>query len=448
MHLVACGINHHTAPVEVRERLAFGKAELPRVIGEVRSLPGVRGCVVLATCNRTEVYAAVSEAGSGAEVLAAYLRGKAGLDGEKVAHHLRFWTCYEAVRHLFRVAAGLDSMVLGETEILGQVRDAYEEALRHGATNRVLNTLFQEAVRVGKRVRSTTGIDQHPASVSYAAVALAERELGGLAGATALIIGAGEMGELTLKHLLSRGVQAVLVSNRSFARAQELARVYGGEAVSFEELEEHLRRADVVVSCTAASHFVLTRAKVEKALAGRDPRPLFLIDIAVPRDVEPAVRELPGVILYDIDDLAGVVLQHTEERRRAAAEGERLVEEAVAEFSRWLATLSVVPVIKALQRRGEELKEAEVEKCLRRLGNVDARTERLVRALAHALVQKLFHAPIANLKERALGPEGHLYGEVLRQLFDLEIPAEDRELLSWAAAWEKAATKVAGEARG
>ncbi|NPV28682.1 MAG: glutamyl-tRNA reductase [Firmicutes bacterium] len=425
MFIAAVGINHRTAPVEVREKLAFGKTGLIPVLLEVKELPPVHGCVVLSTCNRTEIYAAVTQIKEGLKALGDYLQNKAQLTDREASRFFQSWTCYEAINHLFRVAAGLDSMILGETEILGQVREAYELACRLKVGNNVVNTLFQEAIRIGKRVRTVTGIDQHPVSVSYAAVELVKQTFGDLRGCTVLIIGAGEMGELTLKHLVAQGVSTILVSNRSFERAEALARVYGGEAIRYDLLFSQLERADIIIGCTAAPHFVITAGQVRQAVAARRGRPLFFLDIAVPRDIDPSVGKIPGVVLYDIDDLEHVVLEHMDERKKAAAAAEEMIKEAVGEFLRWLSSLSVVPTIKALRAKGEAIKEAELKRYLNRLGKLDARSEKLIRALAHSLMNKFLHTPIVRLKEYAGTHEGHLYSQVLENLFDLEVECDE-----------------------
>lgn len=426
MYLIAVGINHRTAPVEVRERLAFGRNSLQVAVQEIGGLTGLDGFVILSTCNRTEIYAESSYSYQGVDLLKRYLGGKAGLTEDEQDAYLQSWTGVHAVEHLFRVASGLDSMILGETEILGQVRDAYETACMLRTGSSTLNVLFQEAIRTGKKVRSLTGIDRHPTSVSYAAVELARQVLGGkLDNSTVLIIGAGEMGELTLKHLVSHGASTVLVSNRSFERAEALAGEYGGEAIKFDQLFDHLNRADIVISCTAAAHFVITAERVRRAVAGRSGRPLLFIDIAVPRDVDPEVAELSGVHLYDIDDLQQVIFEHMEERRKAACAAEQLVKEAVDLFRDWLGTLPLVPVIKALQQKGDEIKDAELRRCLNRLGSVDPRTEKLIRTLAHSLTRKLLHTPIVRLKEYAQREEGMLYSRAICALFDLDVDQDD-----------------------
>ncbi|MDH7576332.1 MAG: glutamyl-tRNA reductase [Bacillota bacterium] len=428
MFVVAVGMNHRTAPVEVREKFAFGKTGLISVLREVKELPPVQGCVVLSTCNRTEIYAAVTQVQEGQKILEDYLQSKAQLPEQDGAKYFQNWTCYEAISHLFRVAAGLDSMILGETEILGQVRGAYELACRLKVGNNVINTLFQEAIKIGKRVRTVTGIDQHPASVSYAAVELVKQTFGNLGGCTVLIIGAGEMGELTLKHLVAQGVSTILVSNRSYDRAEALARLYGGEAIRYDLLFSQLERTDIVISCTAAPHFVISGAQVHQAVAAKKGRPLFLLDIAVPRDIEPTAGQIPGVILYDIDDLEHVVLEYMEERKKAAVVAEKMISEAVTEFLKWLSTLSVVPTIRVLQEKGEEIKEAELRRYLRRLGKLDPRSEKIIRGLANSIINKLLHTPIIRLKEYACKHEGHLYSQILENLFDLKVQSGDSEV--------------------
>lgn len=420
MFLIAMGVNHRTAPVEVRERLAFGKAGLSNVLLELRQLPPVSGAVVLSTCNRTEVYAAVAELEKGLAAIKKYLCEKANLNEQEACHYFQSWTCYDVITHLFRVAAGLDSMVLGEAEILGQVREAYETACWLKTGNNVINTLFQEAIKAGKRVRTLTGIDRHPVSVSSVAVELVRQTFGGnLEGRTVLVIGAGEMGELTLKNLLARGVSTVLVSNRSFERAETLAKEYGGEAVRYDEFYNCLERADIVISCTSATHFVVSAEKVRNTVGDRRERPLFFIDIAVPRDVEPAVAEIPGVYLYDIDDLERVISESMEERKKAAVAAEKIISEAVKDFLKWLNTLTVLPTIKALKEKGDRIKEDELRRCLSRLGRCDPNTEKLIRSMANSIVNKMLHDPITRLKDYAARHEGHMYSKVIENLFDL-----------------------------
>lgn len=333
-------------------------------------------------------------------------------------------SCQQAIEHLFRVASGLESMVLGETEILGQVRQAYNQARERGVSSGVLNTLFQKAISVGKRVRTETGLDRNAVSISYAAVEKAKQVFGSLKGRTVLVVGAGKMSGLALGYLLDNGVSTVVVSNRSYDRAVELAEKVGGKAVRLDCLYEELEKADIVISCTAASHYVIYREDLEPCFEKRSNE-LLLIDIAVPRDIDPAIGGIPGVHLYDIDDLNSVVESNLMARQRAAREAEKIIAEEIEEFNDWLATLSVVPVIKALKARGDEIRETEVRRALNRLGNLTPREEKVINALASSIVNQLLHFPVVNLKEMATSDRGHLYAELTKKLFQLEMDSEE-----------------------
>jgi glutamyl-tRNA reductase len=334
-------------------------------------------------------------------------------------------TLYDAIRHLFRVTAGLDSMVLGETQILGQVRQAYQAACQCGATNKVLNTLFQQAITVGKRVRTETGIDKNPVSISYAAVELARQTFGSLHGRTVLVIGAGKMSELTALHLVSNGVEGIIVSNRSYDRAVTMAEKFGGRAVRFNQLFSCLDQADIVISCTAASHYVVRAGDVKDLMRGRGGRRLMIIDIAVPRDIDPAVAGIEGITLFDVDDLQNVVDQNLQERKEAAVVGESVVEEELGQFMKWLATQFVVPTIASLKDLGERVKQKELRRALNRLGEISDHDRKVVSSMANSIVNQLLHIPVTRLKEYALTPEGHLYTEVLQNLFDLDVPGQE-----------------------
>lgn len=425
MYIVAVGLNHRTAPVEVRERVAFSARQLRQALAELRTYEVCKGCVILHTCNRTEIYAAVTQREQGLAAILAFLGQKCGSAAEELRPYLYTYTDYEAVGHLFRVAAGLDSMIVGETQILGQVREAYEVARDEGASNGVLNTLFQQAISAGKRVRTETKIDQNAVSVSYAAVELAKTATGGLAGRTVLVVGAGKMSALAAEYLVANGVSRVLVTNRSYAKAAELAARLGGQALPFEELYTGLATADIVLSCTSAPHYVIRRAGVEEALSTRCGRPLILIDIAVPRDVEPTVAELPGVSLYDIDDLEQVIQDNLARRRELAKVAENILAEEINSFLTWLSTLSVVPTIVALKERGERIKQAELQRAFNRLGNVGPRERRVITALANSIVNQLLHDPVVNLKYYATEHQGHHYAEILQKLFGLEVKVEE-----------------------
>ncbi|MDD2358978.1 MAG: glutamyl-tRNA reductase [Syntrophaceticus schinkii] len=421
MHLIALGMNHRSAPVEVREKLAFSSGMMQSVVTDLKGFPSVGGFIVLSTCNRTEIYASVLRVQDGICDLKRYLCGLAQISEDEVSRYFHVWRCEEVVEHLFRVAAGLDSMILGETEIQGQVIDAYQYACSMKTSDKILNTLFQDAIRFGKRFRSQTAIDQHPVSVSYAAVELARSVFGNLSDCTVLIIGAGEMGELALKHLIARGVKTVLVSNRSYARACNIAQEYGGEAIRYDHFLTRLDKSDIVIGCTAAAHFVIHAEKVRQVMAKGRQRPLFFIDIAVPRDIDPAVKEIPGVILYNIDDLEEVVLEGMQERRKAALEAEGMLQEAVGEFLNWASALTVVPTIRALQQKGNEIMEEELRRCFNRLGETDPRTEKVIKSMAYSIVNKLLHTPTMRLKEYACRGDGQVYGEMLEDFFGVRL---------------------------
>jgi glutamyl-tRNA reductase len=328
----------------------------------------------------------------------------------------------EAARHLFRVASGIESMVLGESEILGQVRSAFAAANAAGTHNAVLSRLFHTAIRVGRRVRSETHINRHSVSVSSTAVALARRTLRDLSSRTVLVVSAGEAGKLAARSLADHGASRLLVTSRTARRARELAEELEGEPVAFRRLSAAMAEADIVISSSAAPGFLIGPREVEQAAAGRDGRPLLMIDIAVPRDIDPAVRQVPGVHLYDIDDLQGLVEQNRDARRREVGKAERIIDAELERFGEWLRTRSVIPTVAALRTRAEAVRQGEVERTLKRLGELSPRQRQRVEAMANALVQKLLHDPIARLK----GDDGERYVDAVRELFGLNggAPAE------------------------
>ncbi|KYH33141.1 glutamyl-tRNA reductase [Neomoorella mulderi] len=435
MFVVAAGLNHRTAPVEIREQLAFARHGLPAALEQLRAVAGVEGCVILSTCNRTEIYVACQQEETGIRAGKNFLGQSCRMDPKNLEGYLYTLNTRHTVRHLFRVAAGLDSMILGEDQVLAQVAEAYEIARETGTTNNILNTLWQQAITVGKRVRTETRIDRNTVSISYAAVELARQVFhGNLEGRTVLVIGAGKMSTLAARYLKDKGVTTVLVSNRSYDRAVALAFKIGGQAVRLDALEDYLSRADIVISCTAASHYILHREQVARARAARPDSPLMLIDIAVPRDIEPSAGDLPGVKLYDIDDLQQVVLANLEERQHAARQAEGIITAEVEAFFRWLGSLYVVPTIIALKEKAEAIKQAELERACNRLGELTPRQQKIIGSLANSIVNQLLHDAVVNLKKAALTPRGHLYAEALHELFNL--PVEGAKSRKEAAAVE------------
>jgi glutamyl-tRNA reductase len=405
MSVVLVGISHHQAPVELRERAAL---DPDRARELARRLAGEQGeAVCLSTCNRTELYLAdesAEEAERKAEAALLALEQELGPSLYRLRDEA-------AALHLFRVAAGLDSMVPGEGEILGQVRTAHGI----GATGPILDRLFRDALHAGKKARTETAIGESPASVSSAAAALAEQVFGELTDRSVLVVGAGEAGELAIKSLVARGAVIAFVANRTAAHAEKLTRRFGGEPVSLEAVGGSLEHVDVVLSSTASPGWTLTRADVERPLHARRGRPLFLIDLAVPRDLDPAIHELDGCYLYDIDDLEAVVAETLAGRRSEAERAETIVAGEAERFREWQASLDVVPAIASLRARAEEIREAELERA--KLSGAERRAAESVTA---AVLNKLLHLPTIRMKQAAAAADGVIYADAVRHLFGLE----------------------------
>jgi glutamyl-tRNA reductase len=405
MSVVLVGISHHRAPVELRERAAL---DLQRARELARTLAGEKGeAVCLSTCNRTELYLAEESAD------AAERKAEAALLAleEELGPALYRLRDEAAALHLFRVAAGLDSMVPGEGEILGQVRSAHDA----GATGPILDRLFRDALHAGKKARTETAIGESPASVSSAAAALAEQVFGELAGRTVLVVGAGETGELALKSLVARGATIAFVANRTAQPAEELTSRFGGKPLGLEDVGGSLEHVDVVLSSTAAPGWTLSRGDVERVLHARKGRPLFLIDLAVPRDLDPAIHELDSCYLYDIDDLEAVVAETLAGRRREAERAEAIVVGEADRFREWQASLDVVPAIASLRARAEEIRAAELARA--KLSGAERRAAESVTA---AVLNKLLHLPTIRMKQAAAAADGVIYADAVRHLFGLE----------------------------
>jgi glutamyl-tRNA reductase len=418
MRLVLVGTSHQRAPVELRELLAYDadlrRDALGRLAGDGSE------AVVLSTCNRTEVYAVSAEPAQVEERIYGELSSLSGLSHSELAPALYTVTDEAAAVHLFRVAAGLDSMVPGEAQILGQVREAYEAAREAETTGSMLHRLFRQALRVGKRVRTETAIGENPASVSSAAAELAERVFEGLEGRRILLIGAGKTADLTAANLISRGVGEIVVANRSPERAEALARRFGGRAVGLDTVEEELAHADVVVASTGSQGLVVSGEQVARAMRARRGRPVFFIDIAVPRDLDPAINDLEGCYLYDIDDLERVVAESVAGRREEAVRAEAIVCEEADSFRAWQLSLDVVPAIASLRARAESIRREELDRVEGRLASLSPSQRRTVEALTSQIVAKLLHQPTVRMKEAAAAADGGLYADAVRHLFGLE----------------------------
>jgi glutamyl-tRNA reductase len=420
MHLTMVGLSHKTAPIEIREKLTFPATAQQEALSLLTGGDEVSEAVILSTCNRTEIYAVTATEDGGSDAVIDFMCESHGLDRHDLVPYLYMESGEAVVRHLFRVVASLDSMVIGEAQILGQVKEAYEHAFDNDATGRVFNKLFRLSFEVGKRVRTETEIGESAVSISYAAIELAKKVFDTLAGRTILVVGAGKMSELTAKHLVANGVKNVLVANRTYERAVELADKFSGEAIPYEELFDRMRGADIVISSTSAPGYVITHDQVAPVMKGRHGRPLFLIDIALPRDVDPAVNDISNVFIYDIDDLNGVVESNLEERMREARKSEVIIDEELGVFETWLESMEVVPTVAALRAKAESIRSAEMERALKRLGGLSEKELQTVEMLTQAIVNKMLHEPTARLKEIAGERYGVAYIEAVRQLYGLD----------------------------
>ena len=417
--LFVSGLSHKTAPIAVREQLAVEEDKLREILLDVHATGVLAEVVILSTCNRVEVYGVADVLGEARALAFRRLGQHRGLDLAAVEPLLYTKSGAEAVHHCFRVAASLDSMILGEPQILGQVKEAFALAQSCQTVGPLLHHLWSQAFAVAKKVRTETELARHAVSVSYAAVELARKIFGSLDGKAVLLIGAGKMGELAAKHLVDQGAFQIFVANRTWARAQEMARALAGTAVPFEEWPEALSLVDIVITSTGAPEPIVRRAQVERSLQTRRSRPLFFIDIGVPRDVEPGVNELDAVFCYDIDDLRQVVESNLRERLREARKGEVLVEREMEKFVARAQDLEVVPTIVSLRDRLEVIRRGEVEKPYATLPDADVQTRKTIEAMSQAIVNKILHTPIATLRERSRGGHGRSWTEMVHELFGL-----------------------------
>jgi glutamyl-tRNA reductase len=415
MHLIAFGINHKTAPVAIREQTAFAPERLQQALLDITTQAGVDEATILSTCNRTEVYCRLDHGDSKKAVkwLCDYHR----LPANDLQPHLYLLPDQDAVKHAFRVAAGLDSLVLGEPQILGQMKTAFTTAHKAGVTGKILNRLFQQTFSVAKQVRTDTAIGASAVSVAYAAVSLAKKIFRNLSEKRALLIGAGETIELVARHAREQGVAHIVVANRTVERAELLAREIGGEAISLAELPERLSEADIVISSTASQLPILGKGAVESALKARRHRPMFMVDLAVPRDIEPEVSTLADVYLYTVDDLHDTIQENMQSRLEAAKEAEKIIDIQVVDFMHWVRSLDAVPAIRALRDAANAVTEAELKRAERRLARGDDPHD-VMAQLARAIANKFTHAPSDALKKAGHDGDAQLI-DAARKLFDL-----------------------------
>ena len=413
MHILLTGLNHVTAPLEVRERVSFSKEQLPDALPML--VDGVGEGVILSTCNRTEVYTVAEEPTEAIDGIHGFLAEYHALEPHLLATHLYDRIDSDAVHHLFKVAGGLDSMILGESQILGQVRDALTAASKSHSLSAPVSRLFHRAIRTGRRVREDTDLGRNPLSISYAAVQLAQRVLGNLRGLRVLLLGAGDAGQLVATALRTTGASDLMIANRTPRRGEELARSLNGSVVPFEEVGPALADADIVIAATEAPDYVLSRDAIASAAAERNGRAMFLFDLSVPRNIEPQAETVDNVSLFNIDDLSSIAEENLEERKVAAAEAEAIVEDEVARFMTWWDSLEAVPLIRALRQRAERIRRGELDRALRRRPDLSQRDVELLEAMTSSIINRLLHDPTVSLKQRA--SQSHL--RAARDLFKL-----------------------------
>lgn len=427
MDILILGLNHESAPVHIRETVAFPEKAIGRPLKEMQHLDGIKENLIVSTCNRVEVMLAVEKKEEADEAVRDFIARFHNVDRQELDPHLYLHSGTDAIRHIYRVASGLDSLVLGEPQILGQVKDAYDYAREAGTVGLVLDRLLSKTFAVAKKVRTETGIGRSAVSISFAAVELAKKIFGETEGRTAMIIGAGEMGELALRHLVSSGIKEVLVANRTFEKAVELAEEFGGTAVRFEDLHEYLVITDIVISSTGAPKTIIQADDVKKLMGRRKYQPMFFIDIAVPRDIDGAVNDIDNAYLYNVDDLQSVVNSNVKERAKEAEKAEEMVRREVGTFQKWVNSLQVKPTIVSLRRKVEGIRESETEKALGRMPNLTDKDRQQVKALASAIVNKILHGPQTALRDASHTEEAGLYLEVTRKMFDLPDEPEEGE---------------------
>ena len=419
MPLILVGLNHRTAPVDVRERLSIAEAKLADTAYALRTLEGVDGAAVLSTCNRVEAIVSTRDEDV-IEAVVDWLAARAGAPRGELEKHLYILRHGDVVKHLFRVASGLDSMIVGEPQIGGQVRQAFATAHELGTLDSLLGQLYENTMRVAKKVRTDTGIGEHAVSVPYAAVELAKKIFGDLRGLQVLLLGAGDMGELTAEHLHQQNVKQVIVANRSFERAAELAERFKGAAVQFDQFDEHLAKCDIVIASTAAPHFLIEPVQITRALDTRRNRSLFLIDLSVPRNINPAVSSIDGAYLYNVDDLQQVADANLGLRQQKAQTAEGIVQREVEGFRKRLVAQDAVPTILELQQRLENIRATELEKCLRKVGPMSPEQREAIEMFSSQLVNKILHYPILQLRDGAEEPqERESLRKTIRKIFGL-----------------------------
>ncbi len=420
VNLILVGVNHKTTPVEIREKLAFTKGKIEESVDRLFNFPDIIEHTILSTCNRVEIYARANCQDSAIKAIKQFICDYHEVSPVELEDHFYSYRNEEAVEHLFRVSSSLDSMILGEAQILGQVKDAYSLAKDLRSTGLVLNQLFEKAFSIAKKVREETGIAERSVSISSAAVELAQKIFDDLENRTVMLVGTGEMAELAAKHLISYGVKTVYVTSRTYDRAANLARTLNGSALDFEAFKNELHRADIVITSTSAPNFIIKKEIVEKAIHERKNKPIFFIDIAVPRDIEPDVNDLENVYLYDIDDLQVVVSANIKEREKEAENAMNFISQEVTKFNNWVGALDAVPTIVEIRKKAENIRKQEIEKTLKKISHLSEDDKQLLRQMSSSMINKILHKPTIKLKQKTQSEDGHVYLKAIRHLFHLD----------------------------
>ena len=423
MKIIVVGLNHKTADVELREKLAFNGPKLEEGLQRLKHIPGIRETAIISTCNRVEIYLHVQDVQQAYAAIKDFLVEFFEIRRESLDTALYLHEDMTAVKHIFRVASSLDSMVVGEPQILGQLKDAFDFALEKKTTGVLLNRLLKKSISVAKRVRTETRIAENAVSISFAAVELAKKIFTDLAGKSFMLLGAGDMAELAAKHMMNNGVQDIIVANRTYERGCELSREFNGRAIRFEEFPAELVHTDIVICSTGATTFVLRKEHMQKVMKERKQKPVFIIDISVPRNVDPGINDMENVYLYDVDDLQGVVETNISERQKEAAKAEAIVEDEIETFKKWLMTLDSVPTVVALRDRAEAIRKDELERFFNRFPSMGEKERKAVEGLAGSIINKLIHAPTVALKNDA--EDKDVLIALIKRLYDLN--GEDDE---------------------
>jgi len=418
MNILVIGLNHKTAPIAVREKLAFDGPKLLEALSKLKDYPHIKEHIILSTCNRVEIYAAVDDLDSGVESINNFISEFHGISKDLLNESLYMYKEIDTVRHIYRVGSSLDSMVVGEPQILGQLKDAFDAALKNKTTGVFLNKLMRKSVSVAKRIRTETKIAAMAVSISFAAIELAKKIFEDISTKSFMLIGAGEMAEIAAKHLLNLGVKEVYVTNRTTERAEDLAQEFNGKVILFENFKLELRFSDIVICSTGAPDYILIKEEMHKIMKDRKQKPVFIIDISVPRNIDPLINELDNVYLYDVDNLQGVVDTNIQERAKEAEKAEKIVEEEIGSFTKWTSSLSATPTIVALRNMAEAIRQDELEKTLKKLGPLEEKQIKAIEYMSTTIMNKLIHPPTAALK----GDEDDkdIMIDIVKRLYGLE----------------------------